>query len=194
MFVLTADQRGSTGSADGVPGLLATYAGIAAVRGFDRTAGDEVEAVFDDPAVVGAIAAELVASDDWSVGIGVGEVELPLPAEARAGRGPAFVAAREAVEAAKGRRVPLCVSGPSRWCAEAQTAACLLADLLHDRTEGGRQAVRLVASGMTQSEAAEELGITRQAVSMRLRAARWDLQPDTERLVASLLALAEENR
>ncbi|MFT3715199.1 MAG: hypothetical protein QM774_04395 [Gordonia sp. (in: high G+C Gram-positive bacteria)] len=194
MFVLTADQRDSTTTGDGVPSILTTYAGIPAVRGFDRTAGDEVEAVFDDPAVTARVAAELAASGEWSVGIGVDDVELPLPAEARAGRGPAFVAARTAVETAKGRRIPVRVEGASRWCRDAETALCLLVDLMEGRTEAGREAVDLVSSGLTQAQAAERLGISPQAVSLRLRSARWDLQSDTERLAASLLGLCEENR
>lgn len=194
MLVLTADQRSSRTDVDRVPDLLRRYRDAAAVRGFDRTAGDEVEAVFDDPELAARIAVELVASGFWSVGLGVGEVQTPLPKQARAGRGEAFIAAREAVEAAKNRRVPLQVVGASDWCRDAQTAACLLVDLLTDRTDAGREAVALVADGGTQAQAAGALGISPQAVSLRLRTARWDLQRDTERLVTRLLTLSEEDR
>ena len=194
MIVLTADQRSSRTDVDRVPDLLRRYADLPAVRGFDRTAGDEVEAVFDDPERAAAVAVELAASGFWSVGLGVADVETPLPSAARAGRGPAFIAAREAVEAAKNRRVPLQVVGPSPWCVHAQTAAALLVDLLTERTEAGREAVALVADGLTQAQAAKKLAITPQAVSLRLRTARWDLQRDTERLVARLLTLTEEDR
>ena len=76
----------------------------------------------------------------------------------------------------------------------AQTAAALLVDMLTERTEAGREAVALVAGGLTQTQAAKKLAITPQAVSLRLRTARWDLQRDTERLVARLLTLSEEDR
>lgn len=194
VFVLTADQRSSRSDHDRVPELIAHYRDSGAVRGFERTAGDEVEAVFDDPVAVAGIATALAASGHWSVGIGVDDVEEPLPAQTRAGRGPAFEAAREAVESAKGNRVPLRVLGSSPWCPRAQTAACLLVDLLASRTGPGREAVELVAGGLTQADAAERLGITPQAVSLRLRSARWDLQPDTEELVTALLRHCEEDR
>ena len=49
----------------------------------------------------------------WYVGIGVGEVDLPLPASPREGSGPAFVAARAAVDRAKAAaaHVPIAVAG-----------------------------------------------------------------------------------
>lgn len=194
MFVITADQRASTGGPDRVPELLDRYRTAGAVRGFERTAGDEVEAVFADPRSVARIAVELVTSGRWTVGIGIDDVEQPLPRQTRAGRGPAFVAARGAVEGAKGQRVPLRVHGRSPWCAQAQTAGRLLVDLETGRTEAGREAVALVASGLTQAESAEQLGITAQAISSRLRAARWDLQRDTEDLFVVLLGHSEGDR
>ncbi|WP_448223523.1 hypothetical protein [Gordonia iterans] len=187
MFVLTADQRASRSDADRVPDLLDRYRGAPVVRAFERTAGDEVEAVFDDPAALARVAVDLAASGHWSVGVGVDDVDLPLPRQTRAGRGRAFEAARAAVESAKGQRVPLQVRGSSSWCRPAQTAACLLVDLETGRTVAGREAVELVASGLTQAQAAEQLGITPQAISLRLRSARWDLQRDTEDLVVVLL-------
>ena len=187
MLVVTADQRASRADTDRVPDLLRRYRDLPTVRGFERTAGDEVEAVFDDPAVVGSVVVDLVASGYWSVGIGIDDVERPLPSETRAGRGPAFEAARSAVEAAKGRRVPLQIVGPSAWCVHAQTAACLLVDLVASRSEAGREAVALVAAGDSQARAAEKLGISPQAMSLRLRAARWYLQSDSQTLVTELL-------
>ena len=47
------------------------------------------------------IALHALRSGRWYVGIGVGAVDLPLPASPREGSGPAFVAARAAVEKAK---------------------------------------------------------------------------------------------
>ena len=191
MFVITADQRASTDGPDRVPALLEQYRGRGAVRDFERTAGDEVEAVFDDPLAVARIVVELAASGEWTVGVGIDEVELPLPEQTRAGRGAAFVAARAAVEAAKGQRVPLRIHGSSSWCRQAQTAACLLVDLEAGRTAAGREAAALVASGLTQAQAAEQLGITPQAISLRLRSARWDLQSDAEELVVVLLGQSD---
>lgn len=194
MYVVTVDQRGSRRGPDLVPELLAHYRHLPAVRPFERTAGDEVEGVFADAAAVVEVATQLAATGEWSVGIGIDDVEHPLPSSARAGRGAAFVAAREAVESAKGRRLPLRVVGPSPWCVHAQTALCLLADLLADQSDAGREAVALVGGGLTQAQAAAELGVSPQAVSLRLRSARWDLQDDTAALAGTLLLRAEEDR
>ncbi len=101
MYVLTVDQRGSRTDADRVAGLLKSMDRIQAVRPFERTAGDEVQAVLADPVVVVDIALQLVRQRCWSVGVGVGPVEQPLPASTRAGRGPAFEHARTAVGRAR---------------------------------------------------------------------------------------------
>lgn len=193
MYVLTVDQRGSRRGSDKVPGILTRTVPSGMIRAFDRTAGDEVQAVFDDPAHLAALAADLAASGDWSVGIGIGAVDTPLPAQTRAGAGPAFVNARTAVEDAKRNRWHLSVAGDSPRCAHAQTAGRLLVDVLADRSAAGREAVALVADGTTQADAAERLGISPQAMSLRLRHARWDIEPPTIQLFAELLADAERS-
>ncbi|KXT56811.1 membrane associated protein [Gordonia sp. QH-12] len=190
MFVLTADQRGSRTGRDRVPEVLAR-SGPGMIRPFERTAGDEVQAVFDSPDHLAVLAVDLAASGDWSVGIGVGTLEAPLPPQTRAGRGQAFLDARDAVEAAKKNRWHLCVRGVSPWCDHAQTAAWLLLDVLLDRSEAGREAVSLVAAGSSQSAAADALGISPQAMSLRLRHARWDVQRPAEELFRRLLQTAD---
>src|SRR4051812_1020450 len=102
--VLTVDQRGSRVRTDAVPGLLARFTEPHApvlLRGFQRTAGDEVQAVADDPEAVVLTLATILRDRGWSIGLGVGPVDEPLPADTRAGHGPAFVLAREAVTRAK---------------------------------------------------------------------------------------------
>jgi hypothetical protein len=115
MYVLTIDQRGSTGDIDRVPGLLAELAtltsGHSAAGGFERSVGDEIQGVVEGAGEVVEIALHALRSGHWYVGIGVGEVALPLPASPREGSGPAFVAARAAVDRAKAAaaHVPLAV-------------------------------------------------------------------------------------
>ncbi|EGD56156.1 hypothetical protein [Gordonia neofelifaecis] len=191
MFVLTADQRGSRTDRDRVPEILARGRMPGMLRAFERTAGDEVQAVFDGAEQVASTALDLADSGSWSVGIGVGAVEDPLPDQTRAGRGEAFVSARDAVESAKRNRWHLSVFGESEWCGHAQTAAWLLLDLLADRSDAGREAVRLVAEGMTQSAAAGLLNISPQAMSLRVRHARWDVQQPAEDLLVRLLRCAD---
>ncbi|WP_279097724.1 hypothetical protein [Gordonia bronchialis] len=194
MFVMTVDQRGSRSDIDRVDDVLDRLAEWRTVRPFERTAGDEIQAVLDDAATTAQLTVDLAADGHWSVGVGIGPVSLPLPPSTRAGRGPAFELARDAVEAAKNQRVPLAVRGTSpRWCTHAQTAARLLADVVGRRSPAGSEAVALVRSGMTQADAAEHLGISPQAMSQRLRAAAWDVDADSYALVADLLTQAADD-
>lgn len=194
MFVLTVDQRGSRRDIDRVDAILTALATVQTVRAFERTAGDEIQGVLADPVTAARLAVELTAEGHWSVGIGAGPVDEPLPPSTRAGRGPAFVHARDAVEAAKRQRVPLCVRGPeTRWSRHAQTAGRLIADVITARSAAGREAVELMRRGLTQVEAAAALEITPQAMSQRLRTAAWDLESDSLGLVADALAEADRH-
>ncbi|TFI42833.1 hypothetical protein E4P29_14685 [Rhodococcus sp. 1R11] len=191
MFVLTVDQRRSRRDVDRVPELLDRYRDFDLVRPFDRTAGDEVQAVCDDAATVVAIALDLVATPHWSVGIGVGSVELPLPNTTRAGRGQAFEAARDAVTRAKNSPAALAVTGPEPAAAEdAETASTLVALLVVRRSDQGREAVALMAEGLSQTDAAERLNISKQAMSQRLSVAGWHVENAGRTLAARLLTAA----
>ncbi len=192
MFVMTVDQRGSRADSDRVEDLLARVAGTPVVRAFERTAGDEVQAVIADADPVVDLAMLLADDGHWSIGIGVGAVELPLPASTRAGRGPAFEFARDAVEAAKNSHPPIAVRGePDEQARYAQTALRLLIGITTTRSDAGREAVRLIHAGMSQVGAAERLGISQQAMSQRLRAARWDSEQPARELAVELLRQAD---
>ncbi|MCI9870808.1 MarR family transcriptional regulator [Arthrobacter humicola] len=126
MYVMTIDQRGSTGDIDRVPGLLKGLSALSTAGRFERSVGDEVQGVVERADEVVEIALHALRSGRWYVGIGVGEVDLPLPASPREGSGPAFVAARSAVDRAKGAaaHVPLAVvAGRDRRRANAATTA-----------------------------------------------------------------------
>jgi hypothetical protein len=193
MFVLTVDQRNSRRGSDRVEellGWLATQPGV--LRGFERTAGDEVQGVMDDPAAVVDVVLALVRRDEWSVGVGAGPVREPLPASTRAGSGPAFELARKAVDHAKSSPQRLAVRAPDRAQAvAAQAALDLLANVVQRRTDPGWEAVDLISAGTTQTEVAEQLGITKQAVSQRLRAATWAPEVAGRDLAAQLLTAAD---
>jgi Winged helix-turn-helix DNA-binding len=193
MFVLTVDQRHSRRGSDRVEELLswlATQPGV--LRGFERTAGDEVQGVMDDPAAVVDVVLALVRRGAWSVGVGAGPVREPLPASSRAGSGPAFELARKAVEHAKSSPQRVAVWAPDRARAvAAQAALDLLANVVQRRTDPGWEAVDLISAGTTQTEVAEKLGITKQAVSQRLRAATWAPEVAGRDLAAQLLAEAD---
>ncbi|MFC7402308.1 hypothetical protein [Citricoccus sp. GCM10030269] len=201
MFVMTMDQRGSSSGPDRVGALVEGLneddvagddRGI--VRPFQRTAGDEVQGVLERADTVVGIALSAARSGHWSVGIGVGPVRHPLPPETRAGAGPAFERARTAVERAKHSPGHVALVG-SADTAEVQelieageAALQLLAELEYRRSDEGQAAGKLMDEGKTQREAAEDLDITQQAVSSRLRTGLWN---ESRRMAAAVSALLE---
>lgn len=194
MIVVTADQRGSRDAPDRVGELLADLGALdwlAPRLAFERTSGDEVQGVLTDHAAVVRLALHLVRTGGWSVGIGLGPVREPLPSSTRAGAGLAFTRARDAVDRAKRTRHHLAVTGDGDAGSEAEAVLHLVAAVAARRTDEGWRAIDLVESGMTQLAAAEVLGVTKQAVSARLRAALWDTERHVRPVVAGLLRTAD---
>ncbi len=171
VVVLTVDQHGSQTQPDQVPTALKALGAVPARLGFQRTAGDEFQGVLDEPAALPAALEPLLRADAWNIGIGVGEVETPLPDQARAGRGSAYVAAREAVTAAKSSPWRVRASGPTDAVRALESAVWLWAALLARRTDRGWEVADLVDSGLTYDQAASRLGISQSAVSQRAAAA-----------------------
>ncbi|PJJ54086.1 hypothetical protein CLV56_3590 [Mumia flava] len=192
---MTLDQRRSRREPDAVPDLLAALAddGLRTVLPFDRTAGDEVQGLLDDPAAVLDVVVRALRTGRWSIGIGVGPTEEPLPDVVRAGRGPAYVDARDAVEAAKRAAHPVCVRATEapEAAEDAETALWLLAAVLERRSDAGWEAVDVRAVHPTQAAAAEALGISAQAMSQRLDVAGWTDEGRGRSLAGRLLARAD---
>lgn len=195
MFVLTVDQRHSRRGADLVEEAvtrLSVQARDALVRPFERTSGDEFQGLLDDPRTVVELALDLVRTDRWSIGIGTGPTAQPLPASTRAGSGAAFEHARDAVTRAKRDPQRLGVGSPDAGAAaEAEVLLRLLAAVVQRRSEPGWEAIDLVAAGRTQTDAAQRLGITKQAISQRLHAAMWPQERAARPLAAALLQRAD---
>jgi hypothetical protein len=190
MFVLTIDQQRSRSSRDAVPVLLDTLNSTYAERlvlPFERTAGDEVQGLLEDPATVVDIAVRLVRASQWSTGIGVGQAELPLPDSVRAARGTAFLCARTAVDRAKNAPAGIAVEGEHPDATHAESAFWLLGSLLSRRTEAGWEAVDEMIASQTQAKAATRLGISPQAINSRLQVAGWREEQRGRELVAHLL-------
>ncbi len=194
---MTVDQVGSRRVGDRVDALLGTLAErtgpTGVVRGFERTVGDEVQAVLDDADVAVDLGLWLLRTGGWSVGIGVGPVVEPLPASARAGSGDAFIRARAAVERAKSRArpVPLAVvTGAPDGGQGAEAVLTLLGSVLVRRSAAGWAVIDALAGdgvGATQDDVARRLGVTQQAVSQRLRAAMWAEEVAARPVAARLL-------
>lgn len=197
MFVLTVDQRDSRRGVDLVDDLLPrlnrSRIGRAPLRSFERTAGDEVQGVMADPGLVVALIRELQRDGRWSTGVGCGDVRRPLPPSARAGTGLAFERARDAVERAKAIPEHIAVEGRPPAAADAEAALRLLAAVLRRRTRAGWEATDALSAGHTRAEAATVLGVTKQAMSQRLRSAGWDLERAALPMVERLLLAADDD-
>lgn len=219
MFVMTIDQQGSRTSADAVPGVLAALEPVAAVVGFARTIGDEVQGVLADPVAVAEAVRRVAVDSDWHIGIGIGEVERPLPETTVEARGEAFYAARQAVEAAKSAPAHLVVrTGTERSSAPEPASAALPASASAAtpaaHLDFAEAALRLLVSSLgelrvqsrgyigfrlddpeaTQTEIAESFGVSQQAVSRVLAPGTAEIIAGAQGLAAHHLGLAEGAR
>jgi hypothetical protein len=190
VVVLTVDQDGSRRGPDQVPGALASLVDVPALLPFERTVGDEFQGVLDDPGAVVRALEVLLRSGEWNIGIGIGPVETPLPDHARAGRGPAYLAAREAVTHAKSSPWRVRAAGDGDDVRALESAVWLWAALLSRRTPRGWQVADLVDEGLTYDEAASRIGISQSAVSQRAAAAGIAEGRRARELVAHLTGAA----
>lgn len=198
MFAITADQvgsRASTDLADAQLEALTAIGGEHLVLPPDRTAGDEIQAATDDAGTALAIVLHLTRDGHWSVGLGVGDVRRPLPEATRAMTGSAFILAREAVGAAKRSptRFRLAIE-PGRLPDDAllQPLIDLLLQLRARRTPEGWEVADLLSAGGTQSAVAAHLGVTPQAVSLRVQNAQLHTERGAVAALTELLAAAGE--
>lgn len=195
MLVFTVDQRRSRRGPDLVTDILGDlddHERWPSVLPFERTSGDEIQAVLDAPDVAIDLALYFVRDGRWSVGLGLGAVRRPLPNSTRAGAGEAFTNARAAVTRAKNDATHVAIEGPdAHAAADAEAVLRLLATVVARRTDGGWQAVDQLARGRTQAEVASELGVTKQAVSQRVRAAGWHVEQQARPVAARLLGQAD---
>ena len=164
---------------------------------FERTVGDEVQALLEDAARVVEITMWVLRLGGWSVGIGAGRVDEPLAESARAGSGAAYVLARDAVEAAKSRQrvVPLAVRGAHHQAGlDAESVLTLVAATAARRSAAGWAAIDAIETAgpdVRQEDVAARMGITQQAVSQRLRTALYDEARAAARAGAHLLVSAQ---
>lgn len=187
---MTIDQQGSRSQADLVPALIEQLNSSGAAQlamPFERTAGDEVQGVMASAHAVVVMLTVCIRQAGWWIGIGAGEVDNAPATSARAGRGPAYIHARDAVERAKTAPYPVCVSADHPYTEYAETACWLLVGVLEGRSEAGWQAIDALAVQGRQNLAAEQLGISPQAISRRLRVAGMAEQERGSALAAHLL-------
>ncbi|TQJ51367.1 hypothetical protein [Phycicoccus sp. SLBN-51] len=206
MFVLTADQKRSTRHGDRVPEALAALGSVlgsgdasGVALPFERTVGDEIQGVLGSPVSAVRAVTALVRLGSWRVGLGVGPVDLPLPTSTRAASGPAFLAAREAVEAARSSPADLRVLrgdgahhyGEAERARQAESALWVLTVLLRRRTSEGWEIVDMAETGLSGRDIADRLDISPSAVSQRLGRAAYQEGRRGAELAEALLAEAD---
>lgn len=195
LYVLTINQRDSREVGDLVPGLLRELRYVEAVVPFQRSVGDEVQAVVDSAHTAVDAALKAIRFRRWHVGIGVGELHAPLPPNILEAEGYGLVYARRAVNRAQktGDRIPLAVEGPdSEVASEAEAVLRLLGQIVFTRTEAEWNVLDLMTPGARgqQKLIAQELGITAQAVSKAVVRSHWVEEWATRPAAARLLDLS----
>jgi hypothetical protein len=214
MYVLTVDQRGSTSDVDRVPELISALQSLTPAR-FERSVGDELQGVVEQPDEVVDIALHALRSGYWYVGIGIGVVQLAPGGSPREGSGSGFVAARKAVELAKsaagqvplsvvagtmgrGREIPPQDKEGAMAGANAQAVLRLIGRLVQQRTQAQWRVVdslRALQAGDgkhgSQKQVAHELGITEQSVSRAVLRSGWQEEWAARPAAAMLLEYAQ---
>lgn len=175
---LLLDQRQSRGGHDLVEPWLREMGdpSLAFLLPFERTAGDEMEALIDDPATLTEVVLRALRTSAWWIGVGIGDVDQPLPVSVRQSQGPAFVLARQAIQEAKARPERIRVLAGDRDAGDLEAALLLMGVLFSRRHLPDSPVNRLRKSGLTIVQIAGQLGISKQAVSQQLRVSRTEEQ------------------
>ena len=194
MFVIIADQIGSSTDTDQVAGALAEVTvrfGAHYPLAPERMASDELQVITADAATALETVLMLLRGPHWRAGLGVGAVRMPLPGSIREASGPAFADARAGVEQAARRPTRFAIVALSGGAPRGEQSRALIDLLLTHRARwspAGWQLHDLLESGLTQAEAATQLGVTPQATSKRARAAALRVEADARHALVLLLS------
>jgi DNA-binding CsgD family transcriptional regulator len=176
---VTDSRRSSAEAADWLRSIVRELDGAVGERRrapFGFTQGDELQGLLEpdaDPFAVIVRAGLDPGARAMRWAIVAGEVEVGIgPATQRTG--PAFLAARDLIEAARAERTGVrAVTGDAESDAILAGVAPLLVVLLDDLTDRQRELARtMLVDGLRQSDAAERLGIRRPTVSVLAERAR----------------------
>ncbi|MDK8509880.1 DNA-binding protein [Corynebacterium bovis] len=196
MFSIHASYRGrARRRADYVRDVADALAATAAVS--ERVDRGPVDFVVLSPEAEGAttVILNLLQAGDFAIGVAavtgdpadVDESQLVSAAGRALGRSgrAGSVAVRIESSGPGGVQAP---GAAVTVAADIAAAFTLIAHVLSRRTAEGREATSLMRRGYLQSEAAQEVGISKQAMSQRLSAAGWQAEQAGWELAVHMLA------
>lgn len=184
MLAVHARYRGrSVRRAELVQRSAAALSTLEGIGEFEVLGVEDICAVAHSASAVCDVAMALLADGDWAIGIGI------IPGDTAREKHTRAVATAAVKKSARAGHVYAKVDRRGR-AAEANDIAAafaLLGFVLSKRTMEGREATSLVRGGLNQNEAAEELGISKQAMSQRLQAAGWAAETAGCQLAVNLI-------
>lgn len=185
MYAIQARYRGrELKRAEYVRKAAAALSTLEGVEQFTLVGVEDIASIIDTAEATCDTALALLAAGDWAVAIAVMDTTTATSDDALA-----FVHKVLGPRARAGT-VKVGVKKDKKWAAPIQAAFVMLAYILSKRTAEGREATSLMRSGLNQIEAAEELGISKQAISQRLQAAGWQAELAGYQLAIDLLQRA----
>ncbi|MGO1285784.1 MAG: winged helix-turn-helix domain-containing protein [Brachybacterium sp.] len=200
MFVLSLSGRPGHGRAgsDPVPALLSALEGLDLPLPPERTMGPEALVLAGRAEVALEVLLRAAEIGDLAAGLGVGAVTRPLPGVVREISGPAVEAAAAAQRAAATTsQVPLAVRAADErhrdTAADAEAVLRLVGWMVRRRNRGQWETVRALRQdpGATQTQLAQQLGVTQQTVSRAMKTSGWREESAAHPLAVRLLSMID---
>lgn len=171
MFAVHARYRGrEPRRAELVARSAEALSTLEGVDTFDVLGVEDICAAMDSAYAAADTIMALLSAGDWAISLGV----TPLGRDEERVKRLATQSMPSRVRAgAVYARIEAPGIDTSESTEDLVAVFALLRHVFAKRTEEGREATALVRQGLNQNEAAEKLGISKQAMSQRLQAAGW---------------------
>ena len=193
MLAVHARYRGrAVRRAELVERSAAALSTLDGVGEFEFLVVEDICAKVDTATAVCEVAMALLADGSWAISIGISHDDAKKTAtrglKPSARPGQVYATIEPAIATGTGSKAAK--DKAKKDASNIVAAFALLSFVLGKRTAEGREATSLVRSGFNQNEAAEELGISKQAMSQRLQAAGWAAEGAGWQLAVNLIAAA----